>query len=575
MPSPRLLLYGSGLQHLKVTCSKPGVTVRDIASAANGTHAFVTLDTSSLHSPENITITLISPAGKTHFSYDFVPRRQSQPASITPSDVIYLIMPDRFADGDPANNEPVAGAHSFDRSLPYARHGGDLRGVQQHISYLHDLGVTTLWLTPVVANDPASASDYHGYGATDYYSVDRHLGSINDLQSLVSALHAAHMRLLLDYVPNHTGPRHPWVNDPPTPTWFHGTLQHHLTSRGGFDSVVDPHALPRDSEAMRHGWFAGVLPDVNQDDPEVARYFLQNSIWWLETSGADGFRLDTFPYVERTFWSAWHRRLREFYPHLFTVGEVFDPRPQITSFFAGGQPRFDGIDSGVSSVFDFPLMAAIKQVALSGASTHELTTVLTDDWLYPHPDDLVTFIGNHDMTRITTLAGGSLAKVRVAMGLLLTLRGIPQIYSGDEIAMTGGDTDPDNRLDFPGGFPGDPANAFSATGRTPRQQEMYAFTHSLLRLRQQHPALEDGSLTELAENKTAYVFLRSASTEKLVVAVNTSSSPSDVPVSLAQTPVSNAVSLQQIFPAQQTVPVDASNVALRLPAQSVSIFMVK
>ena len=245
-------------------------------------------------------------------------------------DVIYLIMPDRFADGDPSNDQPSGSNGVYDRSKQMAYHGGDLRGIRQHLDYLHDLGVTTLWLTPVWKN---TDSDYHGYHPVDFYALDDHMGSMQEYQALVADAHRLGMKVLIDYVVNHTGPHHPWANDPPTPTWFHGTPAHHLEPSYNFSGLVDPHASPREYLATLNGWFAGKLPDLNPDDPELATYLAQNAMWWTETAQLDGFRLDTFPYSSRQFWSGWHERLRQVYP------QIVDP--QIMDVGGSGGPRFD------------------------------------------------------------------------------------------------------------------------------------------------------------------------------------------------------------------------------------------
>ena len=262
------------------------------------------------------------------------------------------------------------------------------------------------------------------------------------------------------------------------PDWFHGTPQHHMDTTAGisgtyygkadkpaipndpFETLADPHATPRLSRNLTDGWFFNILPDLNTENPVVAEYLLQNSIWWAESSGLDGYRLDTFPYVPRKFWSTWHTGLHHTYPYLTTIGEVFHADPAVTSFFVGGQRRFDGIDSGVNTLFDFPTFFTLRDVLLRNAPTGRIADVLRHDSLYVHPDTLVTFFANHDVPRFASVAGSSAAKLKLAFGLTLTLRGIPELYYGDEIGMPGGG-DPDNRRDFPGGWPGDPKNAFT------------------------------------------------------------------------------------------------------------------
>src|SRR5271170_7922828 len=496
-PELMLLISGHKLEATHVICNLNTVHVSRTQATAGGDYLFVWMRIAPDARSGTAICRITTATGETSFE---LPMANRQPTlgkfqGLAPQDAIYLIMPDRFANGDPTNDEPKlsgsladddtsngpsanddqASAPTLDRSKPRAYHGGDLRGIRDHLAYLQDLGVTTLWLTPIVKN--GAAQDYHGYGATDLYAVDPHLGTLDDYRQLVAEAHQQKMKVFFDIVPNHVGPLHPWVKDPPLPDWFHGTLRQHLTSAspadatfyGGtavtpkpydlFETLTDPHAPASLSRSLTDGWFFGILPDLNTENPVVAQYLLQNAIWWTETSGLDGFRVDTFPYVPRRFWSAWNAGLHTIYPRLTTIGEVFHPNPEVTSFFAGGQRRWDGIDSGVTTVFDFPLYFTLRDVLLRGASAAKIADVLRRDELYPHPENLITFFANHDIARFASAPGSSLAKEKLAFGLVLTLRGIPELYYGDEIAMSGGD-DPDNRRDFPGGWPDDRQNAF-------------------------------------------------------------------------------------------------------------------
>jgi glycosidase len=388
------------------------------------------------------------------------------------------------------------------------------------------------------------------------------------------------MKVLIDYVVNHTGPHHTWANDPPTPTWFHGTPAHHLEPSYNFSGLVDPHASPREYLATLNGWFAGKLPDLNPDDPELATYLAQNAMWWTETAQLDGFRLDTFPYSSRQFWSGWHERLRQVYPgfvdpRIMDVGEVADPDSTITSFFEGGRKQFDGIDSGLATVFDFPLCNALRDVVIKGEPMQKIVDVLQHDELYPHPETLVTFLGNHDNRRFMSEEGSSPAKLKAAFSLLLTLRGIPQIYSGDEIAMDGGD-DPDNRRDFPGGFPGDLHNAFTAGGRTAEQQDVFAHVQSLLALRKSHAALRTGKQWHIGWDDTYYAFLRESpqDEDKLLIVYNNAPKTIELTIPVENTPLEAAHQLQAVFgntPAELV----AGNVHVVLEAQTLAVFSVR
>jgi len=587
-PELMVLLSGKGLDAMKVECNLTNLIVQRTQSTAGGKYLFVWLKLGPGLKSGTAVCRITTPTGITSFELPLANRSETihKFQGVTTSDVIYLIMPDRFANGDPTNDEPPDAQGSHDRARARAYHGGDLRGVREHLPYLKDLGVTTVWLTPILMN--GGPEDYHGYGAVDLYSVEPHLGSLRDYQDLVSAAHQQRMKILFDIVPNHVGPKHPWATLPPMPDWFHGTLQHHTNSstpipgsfyglteaqtakHDPFEILVDPHAPPEFSRNLTEGWFFGVLPDLNSENPAVAQYLLQNAIWWAESSGLDGYRIDTFPYVSRQFWSAWHAGLRKLYPRLSTIGEVFHPEPSVTSFFVGGQRRGDGIDSGVGTLFDYPMYFALRDVLLRSAPTGRLADVLRHDSLYQRPDDLVTFFANHDVARFASAAGSSMAKQKLAFGLILTLRGIPQLYYGDEIGMTGGD-DPENRHDFPGGWTEDSRNAFEAAGRSLEQQALFSEVQSLLRLRREHPALANGRLWHLESDDTTYIFLRQTDEESAVVALNTAPRSREIQIPLADTPAKGLLALTPVF-GDAKAEFSGKELRLKMPAESISIF---
>jgi glycosidase len=577
-PDLTLLLTGENLFGARAMSASKGVAVLGADGSANGHYLFVRLKISSLR-PETARLKLTTASGSTSIQLPLLARAQSRGgfAGFSRDDVIYLIMPDRFADGDPSNDQPPGSAGIYDRNNPMAYHGGDLRGIREHLDYLHDLGVSTVWLTPVWKN---TDSDYHGYHVVDFYALDDHMGSMNEYQALVAAAHRLGMKVLIDYVVNHTGPHHPWANDPPTPTWIHGTPEHHLEPSYSFSGLVDAHASPREYINTLDGWFANKLPDLNPDDPKLAVYLAQNAMWWTETTGLDGFRLDTFPYSTRQFWSGWHERLHQMYPRMaypqiMDVGEVADPDYTVTSFFEGGRAQFDGVDSGVATVFDFPLCHALREVVIQGAPIDKIVEVLRHDELYPHPETLVTFIGNHDDRRFVSEKGSDLTKLKAAFSLLLTLRGIPQIYSGDEIGIEGGD-DPDNRRDFPGGFSGDQHNAFTASGRSAREQDVFAHVQSLLALRKRHSALRTGRQWNIGWDNTYYAFLRESERdqERLLVIYNNAPSTRELDIPVENTPLETAQQLQPLF-GNTSAEIVNGKVHLSLPAESLAILGVR
>ena len=590
-PELLLLLSGKNLEATHASCNLPEVVVSRTQSSSGGSYLFMWLKFAPSLKSGTAVCRILTTHGEASFELPIAARKQllGRNQGLSLDDVIYLIMPDRFSNADPTNDEPSEFEGSHDRANPRAYHGGDLRGIKAHLPYLKELGVTTIWLTPIVKN--GAPEDYHGYGAVDLYAVDPHLGTLSDYQELVEVAHHEHMKVFFDAVPNHVGPRNPWVKNAPTTEWFHGTPEHHLNSASPwkqsfyglagnkleaidpFELLADPHTPPLLRKNLTDGWFFGLLPDMNTEDPLVVAYLVQNSIWWAEISGLDGYRLDTFPYVPRTFWEEWHAELRRIYPRLSTIGEVFHPDPTVTSFFVGGRKGWDGIDTQLTTVFDYPMYFVLREVLLGDAPASRVANILRQDSLYPHPEFLVPFFGNHDVPRFAGVAGATLAKLKLAYGLTLTLRGVPQLYYGDEIGMTGGG-DPDNRHDFPGGWMEDRKDGFAREGRTSEQQAIFEYVQGLLRLRRENDALRTGKLWHLESDDSSYVFLRESDEEKLVVAFHNGKSERQMTIEVHDTPAKQATGISALFGAGQA-DLAAQQLRLRLPPESLSVFALQ
>jgi neopullulanase len=582
LPDPMLLVHGQGLGQAQFAVHGKNIKLTRTQFSSNGHWAFLWLQTASA-SAQTLWITASSAQGQVRHPFQLA-RRSSDPNAhrgFSSADAMYLIMTDRFSDGTPSNDGQGA-----DRSNPRAWHGGDFSGIQHHLDYLHDLGVTTVWTTPVASNAGMHQA-YHGYAATDLYAVDPHFGTLEDYRHLSDALHARGMKLVIDMVPNHLGVHHPWVLDSPTPDWFHGTLAHHVLTQSNFAGLVDPHAPRQAWNAVTSGWFTDSMPDLNQENPLVSRYLIQNAIWWIESANLDGIRLDTFPYVGRAFWHDFHAQLHSLYPHLTTVGEVFNGDAEITSYFAGGA-QHQGIDTGLDTPFDFPVFFSLRNVLIAGKPMTDLTKVLRQDSLYPHPERLVPFIGNHDTTRFLTEANGSVPRLKLALGLVTTLRGMPQIYSGDEIAMTGG-KDPDDRHDFPGGFAGDAHNAFIKAGRTATEEEVFAWTSGLLKLRASYPALQTGLQQNLFADADAFAYLRTPSDaactsdhstdparQRLLIVVNKSQKAKTLDLTVDQTALDACTEFHPLAPATGAAPVlTGGKLHIEEPAESLTVYAVR
>jgi len=535
----RLLVRGRGLAGARLEGAGEGLAAGPAAANEAGTYLLVDLTIDRHAAPGPRKLRLRTAAGVAEASFEVLRPlpREGRFQGVTPDDVIYLLMPDRFANGDRGNDDPASARGLLDRKRDRYYHGGDLRGVIDRLPYLKDLGVTALWLNPWYDNvnhlneretyGGQPITDYHGYGAVDFYAVDEHLGTLADLQELVEKAHAAGLKVVQDQVANHTGPYHPWVKDPPTPTWFNGTEARHVANTWQTWTLHDPHAGPEVRKATLEGWFIDILPDLNQDDPEVARYVVQNTLWWIGVTGLDAVRQDTLPYVPRSFWREWTAAIKREHPKVNVVGELFDGDPALVSFYQGGAARFDGIDSGIDTLFDFPAYFKLRDAFARGQPLRELAMVLARDHLYPDPSVLVTFLGLHDVPRFMNEPGASVLGLKLAFTFLATARGVPLVYYGDEIAMPGGG-DPDNRRDFPGGFPGDPRSAFEPAGRTPDEQAVLEHLRRLLRLRRELPPLRGGRMTSLAVEERAWAYARVRDGRTVVVALNNAGVPATI-----------------------------------------------
>jgi glycosidase len=521
----RVLVRGKNLAGARASCGR--LTCETPKSNAAGTYTFVDVTIPAGTAPGSYPLTLRTSAGSAAAPFTVSPAlpRAGRFQGFGPDDVVYLIMPDRFANGDTANDSPPKSPGLIDRSKGRYYHGGDLAGVRQRLPYLKSLGITAIWLNPIYDNndrlndretyDGQPITDYHGYGAVDFYAVDEHLGTLAELERLVDDAHRSGLKLILDMVANHTGPYHPWVNDSPTPTWFHGTAAKHLANTWQVWTLADPYSTPAMREATLDGWFIDILPDLNQSDPEVARYIIQNTLWWAGVSGIDGIRQDTWPYVPRSFWRDWMTAIKRQYPSMTVVGEVFDGDPSLVSFFQGGRRGWDGIDTRVDALFDFPLLFPLRRAFAEGKSLREVAQMLSRDHLYPNASALMTFLGNHDVGRFMNEPGATTEGLKLAYTFLLTVRGTPLLYYGDEIGMPGGG-DPDNRRDFPGGWANDPRNAFEASGRTESQQAVWSHVQRLLELRAERSDLRTARMEHLQAGEQSFVYRRG----RTVVALN-------------------------------------------------------
>jgi neopullulanase len=578
----RLLIHGRNLQGARVRVSglRTGVpTIND-----RGTYIFVDVFIAPNAQPGARALSIVTPRGSATAQFEVLAQlnRQNHFQGFSPADVIYLIMIDRFSDGDRSNNDPPQSRGLYDRRNRFYYHGGDLQGIIDHLPYLKDLGVTAIWLTPWYDNydrlnqielkEDKPSTGFHGYNPQDFYTVEEHFGSLAKLRELVETAHRSGIKIIQDQVMNHTGPYHLWVDDPPTPTWFNGTKAHHLNNVFQTWVLHDPRAVESLKRETMEGWFLDFLPDLNQHDPEVARYLIQNTLWWIGTTGLDGIRMDTWQYVPNSFWRDWTTAVKREFPKFKVVGEVKDGDVVHASFFQGGRVRFDGVDSGLDSLLDFPLFYPIRHAFAEGKPLDEIPKTLAKDYLYNNSEILVTLLGGHDDGRFMSEKGATIAGLKLANAFVLTTRGVPQLYYGDEIAMEGPD-EPTTRGDFPGGFPGDKRNAFTAAGRTRDEQDLFEYIQRLTRLHRELEPLHSGSLINLYVSEQQYVYARATRGSAVVIAINNDDKAAETDFDVSRAGLRDGASLSDALKVSRNVLVQHGRLHVSLPKRSAAVFV--
>lgn len=516
----QLLVKGGDLSATSVTIDYPGVEVTNVTPAAHSGFLFVDLKISPEAKAGSIPITFTKAKRTRKYAYELKERapREGRNGGLTERDVIYLITPDRFVNGDPSNDVVKGMKEGINRSFPGGRHGGDLAGILSKLDYMENLGVTTLWLNPIQENDMPEYS-YHGYAITDYYKVDPRYGTNDMYVTLSSELHRRGMKLIMDVVFNHCGLEHWWMKDMPFPDWVHDYPNYEVTNYA-IASLSDPHAAERDQRQMEKGWFVPTMPDLNHDNPFMATYLIQNCIWWIEYAGLDGLRVDTYPYNDKDFMSRWALAVAREYPDLYVVGETWIGSAAQVAWWTDRGPDHKGYNSHTRAMADFPLYFAIHNAFREGGNVYALYEALSHDFLYREPAANKIFADNHDVDRVFHSVRGDMTRFRQVMTFLLTTRGIPQIYYGTEILLKGSGDHGVIREDFPGGWPGDTRDAFTEAGRTQTEQEAFQFLHQLLNWRKNSEAISEGTLKHFIPQDNLYVYNRKSANESVLVMIN-------------------------------------------------------
>lgn len=535
----QILVYGEDIGKSRVAIDHPGVELRRVVQVENPNYLFVYVDVTAKTQPGELQLTFTYGDATRTVGYELLKREGSdnRHQGFDSSDVIYLLMPDRFANGDPSINNIPGMLEDVDMDEPFARKGGDIQGIINHLDYIKDLGMTALWINPIFENDmphnyAIGAGFYHGYAATDLYKVDRRFGTNQDFLNLVQKSQHMGMKVILDMIHNHVGTHHWFIKDLPSSDWIHDQSVYGNTNYRT-SVLMDPYASQKDYNSLVRAWFVDEMPDLDQRNPLLADYLIQNTIWWIEFSGIDGIRMDTHAYPYPDYMAEWTRIILEEYPDFNIVGEVWMPNVPTTAWWQYHSIVSGEYNSHLPSVTDFPLYEALTQAFNEGqgwdTGLMRLYYTLSQDFLYTNPFLNVIFFDNHDLWRYAETVGNDPQKFKMAIAFLLTTRGIPQIFYGSELMfdMGGGSSDPFKRPPFPGGWPGDEINAFTHEGRVKLAEkrglpltEVFNYMRTLSHWRKDKEVIHTGTLTHFIPQRNVYVYFRQNDSETIMVVMN-------------------------------------------------------
>ena len=521
----QLMVHGKNISDLEPEIFHTGIEINQVHRLSNPNYLFIDLFLSEEAMPGEFDI-IFNEEGqpKTKYNYTLLKREPDSDGrqGFSPADVIYLITPDRYANGDPGNDSSSQLKEKQNRLKKNGRHGGDIQGIIDHLDYISDMGFTQIWLNPVLENDQHTYS-YHGYSTTDYYNIDARFGN-NELYKVLSKeAKKRGIGLVMDLILNHIGSEHWWMKDLPTIDWINNDGKF-VRSNHIHESVHDPHLTESQRDLFTSGWFVETMPDLNQNYTFLANYLIQNSIWWIEYADLSGFRIDTYPYIDKNFLSIWSKRIATEYPRFNFVGEEWSSNPTMVSYWQKGSNRYDDYDSYIPSMMDFPLQEALVNGLLGSEDWNsgivDIYRVISNDFQYGDPHNLVVFAGNHDMKRIYSQLNEQMDLYKMAMTIINTVRGIPQIYYGTEIAMSSTGDHGALRKDFPGGWPGDKVNAFTGISLNNKELEAQNFIRKLLNWRKENIAITMGNMIHYPVKNGIYVYFRSYNEALVMVIIN-------------------------------------------------------
>ena len=550
----QIMIYGKNISQNEVSVSN-GLTIKNVQKTENPNYLFVTIDTKNVTAQEFV---FTFKNGKNTYTQNYSLKARKENSkyrkSYDSSDVIYLIMPDRFANGNPNNDNSKSTKEISNRSLPGGRHGGDIEGLIKNLDYIKELGATAVWPTPL-CEDNDEAYSYHGYAQSDVYKIDPRYGTNEEYVQLSAELHQRGMKNIMDYVTNHWGWKHWMYNDLPTYNWIH-QFPGYSQSNYRMTTQFDKNASKVDSKQCMDGWFVPSMPDLNQSNPLVLNYLTQNAIWWIEYADLDGFRVDTYSYNDKDGISKWTKAITDEYPHFNIVGEVWMHDQAQMSYWQKDSKigAIQSYNSYLPSVMDFTLHDAIGNVFNEDRQSWDRGMIqvydnFANDFLYPNPNNLLVFAENHDTGRFNEIYKSDFKKYQMAMTLIATVRGIPQLYYGSEIGMKGdkGKGDADIRRDFPGGWNGDANNAFTKEGRTAEQQKFFEFSSKLFTWRKSKEVIHNGKITHYVPDNNIYVYFRYNEKETVMVIINNNSEKQTLKTSRFKESIQNLKSGKEVL----------------------------
>lgn len=536
----QLLIHAEGIVHAKVALNYPGISIKQIHQADSPNYLFVDLEIGANTQAGTFEIKIDRKNYKTlRIPYEIKTRTKNPEnyKGFDTSDVIYLITPDRFANGNPANDAfPDLLETKVDRANNYGRHGGDIAGITQHLDYISEMGFTAIWPSPLLENNMPQAS-YHGYAITDFYKVDPRFGTLDQYKNLGDEAREKGLKLIMDMVANHCGSEHWWMKDLPFSDWINQQSAYEKgenikNSNHRRTANMDPYAAQTDKKGLAEGWFVRAMPDLNQRNPFMAQYLIQNSIWWIETLGLGGIRQDTYPYPDKEFMAKWAGAIMREYPNFSIVGEEWSYNPLLIGYWQHGHLNPDGYDSNLTHTMDFAMQQniidALNETEAWNTGLVKIYEGLANDFAYTDPARIMIFPDNHDMDRVFTALKEDVTNTQTALAYLLTLPRVAQLYYGTEILMQNTAKPGDHgliRTDFPGGWDKDSTNAFTGQNLSPSQKEMQAFVKTLLNYRKHSRAISQGATLHFAPENGIYVLMRMVEEETVVLIINKNEAP--------------------------------------------------